>query len=343
MHLLYNSLDLNLDLYSFWISLFSGPYPTLLLTDSPDIDLIVTACIRAGLVLGGAFYLILPFRSLRSAEASDKKAQSRIDSVPQPGFIGKHLYVLWSQLYLKLDEHSITQEKIRLADDISNHIIQVKDVQKIHSNKFQALHDLSFGVQKGRIFCLLGPNGAGKSTAFDILTGRISRTSGSVLLSGHSLPKQGGASHALSQAGLCLQSNSLWEYMTVRQHLSVYASLKGIGGDEANEIISFLLDSLYMKGDANKKVDTLSGGTKRKLCTAIALLAAPELIFLDEPSTAMDPLSRRRLWILVKGIMNRTNGSTVLTTHFMQEAEQVADKVGRHHIHRFSLIFVRVF
>ena len=192
-------------------------------------------------------------------------------------------------------------------------------------------------MQKGQIFCLLGPNGAGKSTAFDILTGRISRTSGSVLLSGHSLPKQDEASHAFSQAGLCLQNNSLWDYMTVRQHLSVYASLKGISGNEANEIISFLLASLYMTCDANKKVDTLSGGTKRKLCAAIALLAAPELIFLDEPSTAMDPLSRRRLWMLVKGIMSRTHGSTVLTTHFMQEAEQVADKVGRHHIHRFSL------
>ena len=307
------------------------------------MDSIITACIRIGLILGGVFYLVLPFRSLRSAESSDKKAQSRVGSVPQPDFVGTHSYVLRSQLHFELDEHSIVQEKIRLADNTSNHIIQVKDVQKIHSNKFHALHDLSFGVQKGQIFCLLGPNGAGKSTAFDILTGRISRTSGSVLLSGRSLPKQGRDSQALSQAGLCLQSNSLWEYMTVRQHLNVYASLKGINGDEANEIISFLLASFYMTGDANKKVDTLSGGTKRKLCAAIALLAAPKLIFLDEPSTAMDPLSRHRLWILVKGIMNRTNGSTVLTTHFMQEAEQVADKVGRHHIHRFSLIFVQVF
>ena len=126
--------------------------------------------------------------------------------------------------------------------------------------------------------------------------------------------------------------------MTVRQHLRVYTSLKGINDNEAIEIISFLLDSLYMTGDANKKVDTLSGGTKRKLCAAIALLAAPELIFLDEPSTAMDPLSRHRLWMLVKGIMNQTHGSTVLTTHFMQEAEQVADKVGRHYIYWASLI-----
>ena len=106
--------------------------------------------------------------------------------------------------------------------------------------------------------------------------------------------------------------------------------------------LSYLI-LFYMTCDANKKVDTLSGGTKRKLCAAIALLAAPELIFLDEPSTAMDQLSRRRLWMLVKGIMSRTHGSTVLTTHFMQEAEQVADKVGRHPMHRFSLIVSQVF
>ena len=137
-------------------------------------------------------------------------------------------------------------------------------------------------VPRGQIFCLLGPNGAGKSTAFDILTGRIPRTSGDVLLDGHSLSNSGPNGEFLSQAGLCLQNNSLWEYMTVEQHLKVYASLKGITGDEANETISFLLASLYMTDDANKKVDTLSGGTKRKLCAAIALLAAPELIFLDD-------------------------------------------------------------
>ena len=81
-----------------------------------------------------------------------------------------------------------------------------------------------------------------------------------------------------------------------------------------------------------KKVYILSGGTKRKLCAAIALLAAPELIFLDEPSTAMDPQSRFQLWKLVKGIMSQTHGSTVLTTHFMQEAEQVADKIGKRYL-----------
>ena len=221
------------------------------------------------------------------------------------------------------------KKKSKLMENADNHLIQAVNVQKVHSNKFEALHNLSFGVPRGQIFCLLGPNGAGKSTAFDILTGRISTTSGHVQLSGSTLPKRGGSSKGLHRAGLCLQNNSLWDYMTVEQHLRVYASLKGMTGNEADEIISFLLASLYMTDDANKRVYILSGGTKRKLCVAIALLAAPELIFLDEPSTAMDPLSRRRLWMLVKGIMSQTHGSTVLTTHFMQEAEQLADKIGR--------------
>ena len=153
-----------------------------------------------------------------------------------------------------------------------------------------------------------------------------------MLLSGHSLPKQGLSDESLSQAGVCLQNNSLWEYMTVEQHLKVYAYLKGMSTNEADEIISFLLVSLLLEDDAKKKVCILSGGTKRKLCAAIALLAAPELIFLDEPSTAMDPQSRFQLWKLVKGIMSQTHASTVLTTHFMQEAEQVADKIGKRYL-----------
>ena len=206
------------------------------------------------------------------------------------------------------------------------------NVQKIYSNKVKALDGISFGVPRDQIFCLIGPNGAGKSTAFDILTGRIPRTAGDIFLGGHTLPKRGASDKCLSQAGVCLQSNTLWQYMTVEQHLRVYAYLKGMSTDEVNENISFLLVSLLLIDDAKKKVYTLSGGTKRKLCAAIALLAAPELILLDEPSTAMDPQSRFQLWRIVKGIMGQTHGSTVLTTHFMQEAEQVADKIGKKHL-----------
>ena len=93
---MFDGMQSNLHSYSFWISLFSGPYATLLLAIDPKMDLIITDCIRIGLILGGVFYLILAFRSLRSAEASDKKAQSRVDSVPQPAFIGTYSYVLRS-------------------------------------------------------------------------------------------------------------------------------------------------------------------------------------------------------------------------------------------------------
>ena len=203
------------------------------------------------------------------------------------------------------------------------------EVQKTYPNQFKALEDLSFTVPKNQIFCLLGPNGSGKSTAFDVITGEVPRTSGDINLKGYSLPKQGGSSPAFNRAGVCFQTNTLFDYMTVEQHLRVCAELKGISKEETAEITSFLLTSLYMTGDAHKKAYTLSGGTKRKLCVTIALMTAPELIFLDEPSTAMDPLTRRRLWMLVKGIMKESGGSTIITTHFMQEAEQVADKVGK--------------
>ena len=223
----------------------------------------------------------------------------------------------------------MAEEINQLNHNPTENKIRVMKVQKVYSNGFKALEDLSFGVRKNQIFCLLGPNGAGKSTAFDMITGRLTRTSGDIQLSGIDLANHSRSKKAFGQAGVCFQNDTLWDYMTVEQHLKVYAYLKGINGDDAREVIHFLLASLYMMNDAHKKVYTLSGGTKRKLCAAIALLAAPELIFLDEPSSGVDPLSRRRLWMLVRAIMKQTQGSTVLTTHYMQEAEMTADKIGK--------------
>lgn len=207
-------------------------------------------------------------------------------------------------------------------------LLQSVGIQKIYSNGTKALDDLTFEAEKQQIFCLLGPNGAGKSTAFDILTGRIPRTDGELSIQRRFLPKSGRPASAFSQAGICLQTNSLWDYMTIQEHLRVYATLKGMSTSEITEVTSFLLSHFYMADDAHKCIDALSGGAKRKLCAAIALLAAPELIFLDEPSTAMDPQSRRRLWQLVRTIMLNKQSATILTTHYMQEAECIADKIG---------------
>lgn len=222
---------------------------------------------------------------------------------------------------------ALLREKDRVDAPSNLDPIKAVSITKVYPNAYEALSNVSFGAQKNEVFCLLGPNGAGKSTMFDILTGRISSTSGHVQLlncssSKHSLAEMTG------RVGICLQTNTLWDALTVYQHLKVYARLKRISGSDAREIIQFLLRSLHLEDKAHSRPQQLSGGTKRKLCLAIALIVAPEMLFLDEPSTAMNPISRRQAWSILKAIMKRTQGATILTTHFMEEAELVADKIG---------------
>ena len=156
----------------------------------------------------------------------------------------------------------------------------------------------------------------------------MKRTSGQVTLNGQSLSSVFFSAEPFAKAGICMQTNTLWDKLTVRQHLKVYAILKGLTALESDEVITFLLKSLSMQQDVHKQVWQLSGGTRRKLCAAIALIGAPELVFLDEVSTAMDPMARRQVWTLLRGVMKETQGTTIMTTHYMEEAEMVADKIG---------------
>ena len=230
---------------------------------------------------------------------------------------------------LPLDKSALKQEQTRIAHSSTTDAIQVITVKKTYSNSLKALDGLTFGAEKNQTFCLLGPNSAGKSTAFGVLTSQIKRTDGDIYLNGKLVPRYFSFADKFDQAGICMQTNTLWDNLTVEQHLKVYAKLKGLSKQDSQDIISFLLRSLYMDGDAHKQAQQLSGGTKRKLCVAIALIATPELVFLDEATTAMDPVARRQVWNLLKAIMKTTQGTTLMTTHYMEEAELVADKIGK--------------
>jgi len=216
-------------------------------------------------------------------------------------------------------------EKNRIKAQDNRDPIKAIEVQKVYPNGFKALDDLTFGVEEGQVFCLLGPNGAGKTTAFEIMTAVIPKTAGCVFLQNQALTRN---SSAFYETGICSQSNTLWDYVTVEQHLKVYARFKGISGEETQQVIPYLLKALQLEEHAQKGSEKLSGGNKRKLCVAMAMIAAPKLLFLDEPSTGMDPIARRYLWGLIKEIMKRRQGAMVLTTHYMQEAELVGDKLG---------------
>jgi len=223
------------------------------------------------------------------------------------------------------EAEDIQFEKNRLKSKDNNDPIKAVQVQKVYPNGFKALSDLTFGVESGQIFCLLGPNGAGKTTAFEILTAAIPNTAGNVFLNNQPLSRN---LDAFYETGICSQSNTLWDYVSVEQHLYIYARFKGLKGPEITQAINYILKALQLEEHAHKGSEQLSGGNKRKLCVAMSMIGAPKLLFLDEPSTGMDPIARRHLWDLIKQVMKQKQGAMVLTTHYMQEAELIGDKLG---------------
>jgi len=209
-------------------------------------------------------------------------------------------------------------EKARVGTEENQDIIKFVDVGKVYTNGCQALEDLSFGIRKGQIFCLLGPNGAGKTTTFDILTKKTRVTSGQV-----SIQQQ-----EKLTTGICLQSDTLWTGLTVRQHLRIYSLMKGLCKADALEGIEYLMSKLGLKEHAEKRVKQLSGGTKRKLSVALALLGGPDLVVLDEATTGVDPIARNQIWELLKTLSEKKKTTVLISTHYMEDAELVADKLG---------------
>ncbi|MCZ2812099.1 MULTISPECIES: ABC transporter ATP-binding protein [unclassified Modestobacter] len=182
-----------------------------------------------------------------------------------------------------------------------------------------AVDDLSFTIEEGEVFALLGPNGAGKTTTVEILEGHRRRTAGRVSVLGQD-PQTGGREFR-ERIGIVLQEAGFDEDFSVQELVQLHRGLypRRLGVDEVIEQVG-----LSDKRDA--RIKTLSGGQRRRLDLALGLVGAPELLFLDEPTTGFDPSARRRAWDLVEGL--RTLGTTVvLTTHYMDEAEHLADRV----------------
>ena len=159
---------------------------------------------------------------------------------------------------------------------------------------------------------LLGLNGAGKTTTFKILTGEISPTSGNAFINGFDIKKD--KNKARRNLGFCPQFDILPEYLTVRQTFDLIAGLRGLDKESVDKIINELIQVFKLNEFNDKLVQTLSGGNKRKVSSAIAFIGKPSVVFLDEPTTGMDPAARRYLWTVIKKA--RDLGMTiVLTTH----------------------------
>eukprot|EP00820_Chromera_velia_P011760 Cvel_22802.t1-p1 / transcript=Cvel_22802.t1 / gene=Cvel_22802 / organism=Chromera_velia_CCMP2878 / gene_product=ATP-binding cassette sub-family A member 5, putative / transcript_product=ATP-binding cassette sub-family A member 5, putative / location=Cvel_scaffold2282:1-6372(-) / protein_length=1565 / sequence_SO=supercontig / SO=protein_coding / is_pseudo=false len=191
---------------------------------------------------------------------------------------------------------------------------------------FVAVESLSFCVRKGSIFGLLGPNGAGKSVSISVMTGEEPATGGDVRIAGHSVSAE--ETRAVEALGFCPQASALWHAVTPREHLELYAVLGGRQPRAAAAAAGRLLKSLDFEDHGDKYSQKLSGGTRRKLSVAIALISRPRVCVLDEPSAGMDPASRRALWEVLQRELRGNRCAAVVTTHAMEEAETLCDCIG---------------
>ncbi|CAN0348380.1 unnamed protein product [Pylaiella littoralis] len=208
--------------------------------------------------------------------------------------------------------------------------IKIDSVTKVYPTSFGAkvaVKSTSLGIPKGQCFGLLGINGAGKSSLLSILSGGIPATSGAASLGGHDVSQDPEAIHRLM--GYCPQFDALFETLTGREHLRLYAAIKGIQAAEVEDTVTTMIDELGLGQYADKMAGGYSGGNKRKLSVAIAMIGDPQIVFLDEPSTGMDPMARRMMWKYIRRVVTQNRScAMILTTHSMEECEALCQRIG---------------
>ncbi|XP_008589411.1 PREDICTED: ATP-binding cassette sub-family A member 3-like [Galeopterus variegatus] len=227
------------------------------------------------------------------------------------------------------EDEDVQNERRRIMGhppELLNFTVFIKELIKIYFNcpVILAVKNISLAIQKGECFGLLGFNGAGKTSTFQILTGEKSATSGDVFIDGFSITKN--TLKVKSRIGYCPQFDALLEYMTAREIMIMYARLWGVSEPQIELYVNKCLNSLELESHADRLISTYSGGNKRRLSTVIALMGKPSVIFLDEPSTGMDPEARRLLWNTVT--QTRDSGKAIIiSSHSMEECDALCTKL----------------
>jgi len=201
---------------------------------------------------------------------------------------------------------------------VNNIIISVKNLVKNYGN-FNAVKNISFDVYEGEIFALLGPNGAGKSTTLEIIETLRDKTSGEIIVDGINLDTSPGSIKKI--IGVQLQTSGFYPGLNLMELIQLFAGLY----NQKVEPMEFL-KLVNLEDKAKNKFKELSGGQKQRFSIATTLINKPKIIFLDEPTTGLDPQARRNLWDLIKDI-KRKGTTVIITTHYMDEAEQLCDRI----------------
>ncbi|XP_042521053.1 ABC transporter A family member 7-like isoform X2 [Macadamia integrifolia] len=240
-----------------------------------------------------------------------------------------------SKVFVQMEKPDVSQEAEKveqlLLEHSTSHAILCDNVKKVYPakdgnpEKF-AVRGLSLALPRGECFGMLGPNGAGKTSFINMMIGLIKPTSGTALVQG--LDIRTDMDKIYTNMGVCPQHDLLWESLTGREHLLFYGRLKNLKGSALTQAVEESLRNvnLFHGGVADKKAGKYSGGMKRRLSVAISLIGDPKVVYMDEPSTGLDPASRNNLWNVVKRA--KKDRAIILTTHSMEEAEVLCDRLG---------------
>ena len=201
-------------------------------------------------------------------------------------------------------------------------MIEAIDLTKRYDD-LMAVDGLNIGIKKGEVFGFLGPNGAGKTTSIKMMVGLLRPTSGKVLIDGKEVQNI-----EKGTIGICPQELMLWENLTCKESLNLMADMYEVPKNIRDPLVQKLLDDLFLQEKADTMVSKLSGGMKRRLNLALAVVHEPEVVVLDEPSEGLDPQSRRVLWNYIRSMRDEEGKTVILTTHIMDEADQLSDRIG---------------
>ncbi|KAM7479997.1 hypothetical protein LguiA_028210 [Lonicera macranthoides] len=238
-----------------------------------------------------------------------------------------------------LEEENTVKQQAREGVVDPNLAVQVRGLVKTYpgttkigcckckrTSPYHALKGLWVNFAKDQLFCLLGPNGAGKTTAINCLTGITPVTGGDALIYGNSIRNSVGMSNIRRMIGVCPQFDILWGALSGQEHLHLFANIKGLPASSIKTVAEKSLAEVRLTESARIRAGSYSGGMKRRLSVAIALIGEPKLVILDEPTTGMDPITRRHVWDIIEDA--KKGRAIVLTTHSMEEADILSDRIG---------------